>query len=45
MANIKIYNYMADDAIWVGSQLQIIKLRNIVDAYNKEPVWKKIYPQ
>lgn len=36
---------MPEESIWIGSQLQTIKLRNIVDPYNKEPVWKKIYPQ
>ena len=45
MSNIKVESYMIQEGIWIGSQLQMIKLRNIVDAYTREPVWKKIYPQ
>ena len=36
---------MNEGAVWIGSQLQIIKERNIVDANNNEPIWRKIYPQ
>ncbi len=36
---------MPEETVWIGSQLQTIKLRTIVDAYTREPVWKKIYPQ
>ena len=36
---------MNEGAVWIGSQLQIINERNIVDANNNEPIWKKIYPQ
>ena len=28
-----------------GSQLQVVRQRNLVDVYTNEPVWKKIYPQ
>lgn len=36
---------MCPSATWIGSQLQIIKIRNLKDVYNDEAVWKKIYPQ
>lgn len=36
---------MSPSAIWIGSQLQIVKIRGLKDVYNDEPVWKKIYPQ
>ncbi len=36
---------MPKEALWIGSQLQTIKLRNMIDPYTKEAVWKKIYPQ
>jgi hypothetical protein len=45
MKDIIVNKYMCEEGIWIGSQLQIIKLRNITDVYTKEPVWKKIYPQ
>lgn len=32
-------------AAWIGSQLQLIKLRSLNDVVSGEPVWKKIYPQ
>lgn len=31
--------------VWIGSQLQIIKQRNLIDVNNHEQIWKKIYPQ
>ena len=36
---------MCPSATWIGSQLQIIKIRNLKDVYNDEAVWKKIYLQ
>lgn len=45
MADVAVDEYMTEEGVWIGSQLQVIKLRSLVDAYNKEPVWKKIYPQ
>lgn len=45
MSDIIIKKYMTKEAFWIGSQLQIIKQRNLVDVYNGEAVWRKIYPQ
>lgn len=45
MADIVVHEYMLDEAKWIGSQLQIIKQRNILDSNTEEPIWKKIYPQ
>jgi len=45
MKDIVVNKNTCDEGVWIGSQLQIIKLRKICDAYTKEPVWKKIYPQ
>ncbi len=45
MVDIHVHENMAQEGIWIGSQLQIIKLRNIVDTYARQPIWKKIYPQ
>ena len=45
MSDILTKKFMTKSAIWIGSQLQIIKQRNIVDINNGEAVWKKIYPQ
>jgi hypothetical protein len=36
---------MTASAIWIGSQLQIIKQRNLADVNSNEPIWRKIYPQ
>lgn len=36
---------MAPSAKWIGSILQIIKQRNLIDVNNNEAIWKKIYPQ
>lgn len=36
---------MLEEAKWIGSQLQLIKQRNICDIQTQEPIWKKIYPQ
>ena len=45
MANILVKDNMSPSGIWIGSQLQIIKQRNLNDVYSDEAVWKKIYPQ
>lgn len=45
MESISTKNFMLKSSIWIGSQLQIIKERNLVDVNNSEPVWRKIYPQ
>lgn len=45
MADIVVRKSMCKEGIWIGSQLQIIKQRNLVDVYTAEPIWKKIYPQ
>jgi hypothetical protein len=45
MADIIVKRGMCPSAIWIGSQLQMIKQRNITDVYTEEAVWKKIYPQ
>lgn len=45
MANILVKENMSPSGIWIGSQLQIIKQRNLNDVYSDEAVWKKIYPQ
>ena len=36
---------MNTSSVWIGSQLQLIKERNLVDVYSNEAIWKKIYPQ
>ena len=45
MSDIVTKQFMTSSAIWIGSQLQIIKQRNLVDINSNEAVWKKIYPQ
>ena len=45
MEPITTSDFMLKTSIWIGSQLQIIKERNLVDVNNSEPIWKKIYPQ
>ncbi len=45
MSNIVVKKNMCPSGIWIGSQLQVIKIRDLRDVYNEEPVWKKIYPQ
>lgn len=45
MSNIVVKKTMCSSGIWIGSQLQIIKIRDLRDVYTEEPVWKKIYPQ
>lgn len=45
MSDIIVRKSMCSSGIWIGSQLQIIKIRELRDVYNDEPVWKKIYPQ
>lgn len=45
MSDILVKKYMNKEAIWIGSQLQIIKQRNLQDVYSGEAIWKKIYPQ
>ena len=45
MGNIHITRNMCASGIWIGSQLQIIKQRNLTDVYTDQAVWKKIYPQ
>lgn len=45
MGNIVVREKMCPSGVWIGSQLQIIKQRNLVDVYSDEAVWKKIYPQ
>lgn len=36
---------MPPSAVWIGSQLQLIKQRSLTDVNNNEPIWRKIYPQ
>ena len=45
MSDIITKQYMTESAIWVGSQLQIIKQRGLNDVNTGEPIWRKIYPQ
>jgi hypothetical protein len=45
MFDILTKRYMPSTAIWIGSQLQIIKQRNLTDVNTGEAVWRKIYPQ
>jgi len=45
MSDIITYRQLGKSAVWIGSQLQIIKQRNLVDVYSGEAVWRKIYPQ
>ena len=45
MSDIYTRRYLPETSKWIGSQLQIIKERNLVDVNTKEAVWKKIYPQ
>jgi hypothetical protein len=35
MKDIIVNKHMCEEGIWIGSQLQIIKLRNITDVYTK----------
>ncbi len=45
LSNIDMDGYQANFSKWVGSQLQVIKDRNIRDVYTNKPIWTKIYPQ
>lgn len=45
MDDIRVRDSMCESGIWIGSQLQIIKQRDLRDVYTGESVWKKIYPQ
>lgn len=45
MADVIIKKYMCPSGIWIGSQLQTVKVREIKDIYSEEAIWKKIYPQ
>lgn len=45
MSDIIVTKKMCPSGIWIGSQLQIIKTRELRDVYTNEPVWKKIFPQ
>jgi hypothetical protein len=45
MSDIITKQYMAESAIWIGSQLQIAKQRGLSDVNTGEPIWRKIYPQ
>lgn len=45
MMDVQVKKYMCPSGIWIGSQLQIIKLRELKDVYSGESVWQKIYPQ
>jgi hypothetical protein len=45
MADVVVREGMLREGRWIGSQLQLVKQRNISDIYTQEPVWKKIYPQ
>ena len=36
---------MCPSGIWIGSQLQIVKARELKDIYTQDPVWKNIHPQ
>lgn len=42
--NMNIDN-LGPDSLWVGSQLQFIKDRDVRDVYSNRPLWSKIYPQ
>ena len=45
MADILTEKHIDKMSRWIGSQLQLIKLRNLTDVNTGEAVWKKIYPQ
>jgi hypothetical protein len=45
MSDIITKQYMGESAIWIGSQLQIIKQRSLADVNTGEAIWRKIYPQ
>ena len=45
LSNIDMSGYQANFSKWVGSQLQVIKDRNIRDVHTNKPIWTKIYPQ
>jgi hypothetical protein len=34
MSNIFVRKYMCPSSIWIGSQLQIVKIRDLKDVYN-----------
>ena len=36
---------MPADGLWIASQLQVIKDRDIRDVNTNRPLWSKIYPQ
>lgn len=45
MSDVLTKRFMGESAIWIGSQLQIIKQRSLNDVNTGESIWKKIYPQ
>lgn len=45
LSDVQVSASLLDESKWIGSQLQLIKQRNILDIYTQEPIWKKIYPQ
>ena len=45
MADVIAEKHLSRVARWIGSQLQVIKLRSLLDVNTGEAVWKKIYPQ
>jgi len=45
LSNIHMGMAMPDYSVWLASQLQLVKDRNMVDVKTGEPMWKKIYPQ
>lgn len=45
LSDVVVTASMLEESKWIGSQLQLIKQRNICDIYTQEPIWKKIYPQ
>ena len=45
MSDVVTRPHMPASAVWIGSQLQLIKQRGLADVNTGEAVWRKIYPQ
>jgi len=45
LSNMDMSGYYPYFSKWLASQFQIIKDRNLKDAYTDKPIWTKIYPQ
>lgn len=45
LSNMDMSGYYPYFSKWLASQFQIIKDRNLRDAYTDKPIWSKIYPQ